>query len=260
MPSAEYMREYRKRKKAEKAVKDKKKAAKKQKKAEEKQRKAEAISEPKRKSATDKGGNAPKDAAITDNFNPDPAIKPTRKDIKQAIEETQQIMGDDDGDELELAYRMLEDMRHVYKEAGGRDKLAELALAGDKEFMVLVKDLMKIELAMLSAKIRKDGSTKEPGSAGGNQNFFVVLKGLESEQALVKDMDSGKDIDVKQIKDAINPDKKVIQTEENTVARDAPPEEITFKSREEVDPFEGELDTEPDITPDRNMGMEEWDA
>jgi hypothetical protein len=106
-----------------------------------------------------------------------------------------------DEDDAKSAYKMLQDMRWVYRNVSGRRKLKELVEGDDKQFVFMVKELMRIEAALLSAKIRKTG---EEGDGKVNQNFFVVLKGLEEDKKVL-DLVS-KDIDLKQISRATNPD------------------------------------------------------
>lgn len=97
------------------------------------------------------------------------------------------------------AYQMLQDMRYVYRKVKGRRKLAELIDSDDKQFVFMVKELMKIEAQLMSAKIR----AKEDLS-GGQQTVFVVLKGLEEGPQVIEVQDSG--IDQRQITAALTPD------------------------------------------------------
>jgi uncharacterized protein YdbL (DUF1318 family) len=96
-----------------------------------------------------------------------------------------------------FAEDLMEDMRYVYKQLGGRTKLRAL-MTGDKEFIGLVKDLMKVEAAYLAKKLGLKGENQPQG-------FLVVLKGLEGDDKLVKDIRNNKAIDFKQIERAMNP-------------------------------------------------------
>jgi hypothetical protein len=89
-----------------------------------------------------------------------------------------------DADDAKSAYQMLQDMRWVYRNVRGRKKLKDMVDADDKQFLFMVKELMKIETSLLSAKIR----TKEDNTVGGQQTVFVVLKGLDAPMQKVVDM------------------------------------------------------------------------
>jgi hypothetical protein len=173
-----------------------------------------------------KEGRKSKDAEISDNFNTEKKIVPSAKDKLAALAEKRRLAreagltraqdiahygeepkpveatplaGDDE--DSRSAYKMLQDMRWVYKDLKGREKLRELVESDDRQFVFMVKELMKIEAALLAAKIRKTG---EEEGKGVNQNFFVVLKGLESDKKILEMTD--KDVDMKQISRALNPD------------------------------------------------------
>jgi predicted RNase H-like nuclease (RuvC/YqgF family) len=100
------------------------------------------------------------------------------------------------------AYQMLEDMRYVYRNAGGRAKLMKLMKADDKQFVFMVKELMKIEATLLATKIKTKG---EGGKTDGA--VFVVLKGLNDEKvdSLKIITVDGEKVNVGQIRDAMNP-------------------------------------------------------
>lgn len=98
------------------------------------------------------------------------------------------------------AYQMLQDMRYVYRKVKGRRKLAELIDSDDKQFVFMVKELMKIEAQLMSAKIR----AKEDLS-GGQQTVYVVLKGLEDGPQVI-DVVQNEEIDQRQITAALTPD------------------------------------------------------
>ena len=95
---------------------------------------------------------------------------------------------------------LFQDMRAIYKKLKGREKLEKWA-KDDKNFMTLVKELMKQESAVLAAKIRKG----EGEINGGSQSFFVVLKGLEEEKGLAEKFDD-KTVDMKQVKHVLEPE------------------------------------------------------
>lgn len=180
------------------------------------------------------GGKPAKDASLVEGFNPKPArprdpvtgkLLPSEHPSERWLKRKAQLEAKAAGkrvpkkspgrkpktpppsgeSDLGAAYQLLEDMRWVYQQAyegkrGGRNRLKEL-MKNDKEFLVMVKELMKIESALLSAKIRKDGG--EPGSGNG-AGFFVVLKGLDTDKEIVgAAMQNG--IDVKQMGHAIDP-------------------------------------------------------
>lgn len=99
------------------------------------------------------------------------------------------------------AYQMLQDMRYVYKKVDGRMKLKNLIASDDRQFVFMVKELMKIEAQLMSAKIR----AKEDLNGGAQQTVFVVLKGLE-DMPKVLDVTPDDDIDHRQIAAAMTPE------------------------------------------------------
>jgi len=139
-----------------------------------------------------KPGQKSKSAVLEDGFNRQKKITPTKKDITAG----KKLVNDLDKDTGESAYEMLETMRWIFKKVKGRKKLLELVKKDNKQFVAMIRELMKIETSLLSAKIRAEG-----GEAGPNNNFFVVLKGLEDE---IKTEDSA--LDMKQIGRVMNPD------------------------------------------------------
>ena len=186
-----------------------------------------------------KEGRKTKDAVIADGFNRQKKVRPTRADIRLAKVEKQRLelekriqdrelkkiedriskvraeVGElpppeaeeplesgsqGDEEDAKSAYKMLQDMRWVYRNVKGRSKLRDLVDGDDKQFVFMVKELMRIEASLLSAKIRKG----EDENGQVNQNFFVVLKGLESDKKILEMTD--KDVDMKQISRALNPD------------------------------------------------------
>lgn len=110
---------------------------------------------------------------------------------------------EDESDDLKSAYRMLKDLRYAFQNSKGRDgkkgrqRLVSM-METDAEFKFMIKELVRIETALLSAKIR----TKEDPDSQTNNMVFVVLKGLEDEKKLAVSMGN---IDMKQIDNALNP-------------------------------------------------------
>jgi hypothetical protein len=100
--------------------------------------------------------------------------------------------------DAKAAYQMLQDMRWVYRKVKGRTKLKNLIEDDDKQFVVMVKELMKIEASLMAAKVR----AKEYGGGISQQTVFVILKGLDAIPIDVSD----KDVDMKQVSRAISPD------------------------------------------------------
>ena len=108
-----------------------------------------------------------------------------------------------DHDDAKSAYQMLQDMRWVYKNVKGRQRLKELC-ADDKQFLFMVKELMKIEAGLMSTKIKRN----EDGE-GGQQTVFVVMRGLLDDPVAklnnAKKEDEVVDVDFKQIEHVLNP-------------------------------------------------------
>jgi len=177
----------------------------------------------------------------------------TRNEIKKATEKLGGIVGGGDQEELEQevsgsevdnaksAYRMLQDLRYAYRnsvgEGGmkGKSRLVKL-MEDDKDFKFAVKELLKIEAALLSAKIRKDGDTPGEGSKG----FLVVLKGLDMEKGEVA---IGGNLDIKQIENALNPNAVSRETQEE-VRNDGPPEQLMKDIFKEDEKEEGNADSQ----------------
>lgn len=203
-----------------------------------------------------KVGRAPKGVDLLDNFNFTKTTTPSKAELKQ-IKEVFALppplvapFPDDTPNGLDKnAYQMLGDMREAYRRGGGKAKLAEFALSDDKTFVFLVKELMKLESALLAAKIRKEAPNT--ASAGNQQNFFVVIKGLEQDPA-ANAIEMGKSgIDFIRFQQAVDP---------TYVGRNALDEEV-FKEKngapdmlfgsqnelqkdEDIDPWEGLDDAE----------------
>lgn len=106
----------------------------------------------------------------------------------------------EDLDNDKSSNQMLQDMRWVYRKIKGRDKLKKLIKDDDRQFVFMVKELMKIESALLTTKIRKEGGD----SITTQKAVFVVLKGLEDEKQITEVLSSS-DVDIKKIQRAINP-------------------------------------------------------
>ena len=116
------------------------------------------------------------------------------KDAVEAMEGTGSVPGDEvDTDDDKSANQMLADMRWVYRKVKGRKRLKELIEGDDKQFVFMIKELMKIE----AAKIMKN---KDDGSP--NQTVFVVLKGLDEEKKYLVD-DA---VNLKQVQHVIQPE------------------------------------------------------
>lgn len=128
-------------------------------------------------------------------------------------------------DDEKSAYQMLQHLRYAYKNSRnaegkkGRQRLISL-MEADSEFKFFVKELMKIEAALLAAKLRK--GEDESGNRAGNQNFFVVLKGLEDEKRFLPVGAEDKTVDMKQIARAMSPEESSYEPEEEVSQRDAP--------------------------------------
>lgn len=211
--------------------------------------------------AKNRTGTPPKDSAILDGFNPEKKGGLTKADERKAKMEKQRQehllrtsqrelsklegqlrdtkeklgVGDDDletaADDAKSAYEMLQDMRYAYKTAvgpgglKGRKRLVQLAKS-DSEFKLIVKELLRIESALKQAEIR--GSGGRGGEGGANtQNFFVVLKGLETVDAVMQ-MAGNKDktLDMKQISHAISPEEIGSYDLEEEESRNAEPEQL----------------------------------
>jgi hypothetical protein len=180
-----------------------------------------------------RGGFKPKDHVITEGFNTEKKGGLTRAEIakanraaaaargratKEANSQATFDLGLEPGKDgkpknapsenvEDASTRMLNDMRHVYKKLDGRSKLEKL-MKSDREFLFMIKELMKIESAQLTAKIR----AKEEIGGKGDRMVFVVLKGLEDEKP-IRDMIEGPR-DLKQ-SFVMNPDGSEYEGEQN---------------------------------------------
>ena len=146
-------------------------------------------------------GNKPKDSEITDNFNPDKITGEDDREMEllarqQALAEG----GDVSEEEVAEAYKMLQDMRWVYRMVNGREKLKKLVEGNDRQFVAMVKELLKIESSIMTAKIR----TKEERLGEGQKTVLVILKGLEEEKKYIDVTPT--DVDTRQIAQMLNPE------------------------------------------------------
>lgn len=178
-------------------------------------------------------GRKAKDAMFTEGFNPNKELTPMERrqlarqkkilsdarkkkreqDLLEKLKQKQDDSADDDvlDNSSESDYGMLQDMRWVYQRMGGRKALKKFIRSNDKAYELMVKELMKIESAMKQAEIRKT----DPGG-GGNQNVFVVLKGLEEEQrvmSVVTAADGQGQIDLKSMNSVLKPSDAVDNAE-----------------------------------------------
>lgn len=146
-------------------------------------------------------GNKPKDSEITDNFNPDKITGEDDREMEllarqQALAEG----GEVSEEEVAEAYKMLQDMRWVYRMVNGREKLKKLVEGNDRQFVAMVKELLKIESAIMTAKIR----SKEERFGEGQKTVLVILKGLEEEKQYIDVTPT--DVDTRQIAQMLNPE------------------------------------------------------
>ena len=157
-----------------------------------------------------KEGRKEKDAVIKEGFNPDKiggmsktAIAKMEREERKALKDANKVSTPNSeadllrlalGEEDDSSYNMLLDMRWAYKKVKGRKKLLKLIKDDDKQFVVMVKELIRLESVLLTAKLRKDGDGSE------KQAVFVVLKGLEKPPEGCSD-----GIDIPQITKAISP-------------------------------------------------------
>jgi hypothetical protein len=171
---------------------------------------------------TPAGGRKTKDREITDNFNPNKrgnlSPRQLRKVQKQAkanndlpdISSLDDMINSND-DDTNSAFQMLKDMRAAYKSVDGRARLKTM-IGNDKDFSSMVKELLKVESAILSAKMKEKGD----GIGNGSAAVFVIIKGLEDEKRVkeaIKLTDTG--VDLEQVMDALNPNaEKKIEVEE----------------------------------------------
>jgi hypothetical protein len=206
-----------------------------------------------------KPGTVPKDKLISDNFNrrkPKVSAKALAKAKRQALmlhkldkaEKTKEelhkgkikevlasaekalgVPGEElvtsgkDKDEIS-ASQMLDHLRYAYINSKGPDgskgrkRLVRL-MEADAEFKFFIKELTKIETSLLAARIRKNEN--EDGTKIGQQNFFVVLKGLE-DTPVIKGNDPNSALDMMQIESALNPNAQRYVVEDDRGRNEAP--------------------------------------
>lgn len=98
--------------------------------------------------------------------------------------------------------QLLDDMRWVYKEVGGRRRLEKFIRENPKAFELMVKELMKLESQIMLGELKKGEALD-----GGPQNFFVVLKGLEDEKRYPINMGGeGPAVDMRSVAKILSPD------------------------------------------------------
>lgn len=177
-------------------------------------------------------GDPTKSTIAADNFNSEKLIQPSPSDLKRA-RDILDLPDDIEKEDSELAdifendedaIAMLNDIRYIYKHAGGRKKLMGMAKSDNKNFVALIKELVKVETAILTAKVRKNSNNGPMG--GDRQNFFVVLKGLHNDKVVVDAMENDS-IDYEQIERALNPhsvNDSTYQDEMEANIRDQAPE------------------------------------
>ena len=198
------------------------------------------------------GGRTPKDVKITEGFNlikkgdfrlpkkvrlqlgkEDKERKEARIRLEEKAKELRELneinVIDEEGvkldkDDEKSASKMLQDLRYAYRNAvgpdgkKGRNRLLAL-LESDAEFKFAVRELVKVDTAIVTAKLRKN---EGPEGGVGQQNFFVVLKGLEEEKKFLTAGTEDKTVDMKQIQRAMNPDENSYEPEEETDKNAAP--------------------------------------
>lgn len=90
---------------------------------------------------------------------------------------------DEEEPEMPVSSKMLSDMRWVYSQVDGRQKLLKMVKGDEKQFAFMIKELIKFE----SALAEQQGARARNGEGGGG--FFVVIKGLADENRLKSAMD-----------------------------------------------------------------------
>lgn len=173
-----------------------------------------------------KPGNKGKSAEIDDNFNMEKKIKKggfVSRDIAQAqervaaaaakaLERREKREAKKKEKEIEVDVEsagiedeLFNDLLHAYKTSKntngekGRTRLVKM-MANDKDFKFAMKELLRLASAAKVARIK----TKENGGGNGNVTTFVILKGLHDEVVMTAER-ANSDIDLDQIRDAVNP-------------------------------------------------------
>jgi hypothetical protein len=167
---------------------------------------------------TPAGGRKTKDREITDNFNPNKRGNLSKRELRKVRKSAEDSLPDIPDIETDVedlldndSFQMLKDMREAYKSVDGRKRLKEM-IANDKDFSSMVKELLKIEAAILSAKMKG----KDNGITGGSAAVFVIIKGLEDEARVkkaIKLTDTG--VDLEQVMNALDPnaEKRIVVEE-----------------------------------------------
>lgn len=138
--------------------------------------------------------------AIHDAKQQDIAEKKSQKKLENEKKKEVKVEADNE----KSAMAMLQDLRYAYRNSvgtdgkKGRQRLLDL-MSNDADFKFAMKELMRIEASIASAKIRSKDSPQD-----GNTTTFVILKGLHDDVVGVK-AKSDDVIDMDQVQDAINP-------------------------------------------------------
>lgn len=187
-------------------------------------------------------GRKPKDKKITDKVNPRKkySLKELRelqkqkslldmvrakanedKNREKAISATTEGGGEEDKKkkgrgkrpknlEGNFNYKMLSDMRWVYLQLGGKEELKKFVKGDPKAYELMVKEMMKMESALMAAKVRKEALND--GIVSGN--VFVVLKGLEDAERvnrIIPGANGEGTIDMRSIGSVLSPDGSVYE-------------------------------------------------
>ena len=197
---------------------------------------AHTLEKPPQKTKNTTPGIVPKDSTITNGFNPTKLITPSKQDLKDALASLGAPVPSTDA-EARQALEMLSDMRFVYKKLGGKKKLQKMLKEDDKLYVAMVKELLKIESALMAVQLRKVDTVDNSGN--GRQNFFVVIKGLEQEKNVMKQFgrEGNPPIDMEHLlTKTLNPLNLGDPFESGTADRNNPPEMLFGVSEgEDVD-------------------------
>lgn len=160
---------------------------------------------------TPAGGRKTKDREITNNFNPNKRGNLSKKELNSLpgipdIEDVERLL-----DGADFSFQVLKDLREAYASVDPKKKLKEL-IKTDKDFADVVKNLLRVETALLATKMKE----KDNGITGGSAAVFVIIKGLEDEKRVdkaIKLTDTG--VDLEQVMNALNPNaEKKVEVEE----------------------------------------------
>ena len=168
---------------------------------------------------TPAGGRKTKDREITNNFNPNKRGNLSKKELNKVKKSAENQLppipdiGDVEGllDGADFSFQVLKDLREAYASVDPKAKLKEL-IKTDKDFAEVVKNLLRVETALLATKMKE----KDNGITGGSAAVFVIIKGLEDEKRVdkaIKLTDTG--VDLEQVMNALNPNaEKKVEVEE----------------------------------------------